>query len=74
MKKKKQRKRGKEKTTSNYLWKVLAKKKIKEEEDDQDNSTRNDLINRIKELNDLYKNGVISEDEFQILKQKLISK
>ena len=53
----------------------FEEKKIKEEEDDQDNSNNvNDLINRIKELNDLYKNGVISEDEFQILKQKLISK
>ena len=75
-KKEAKEKEEKEKTTSELLMEGFEEeKKIKEEEDDQDNSNNvNDLINRIKELNDLYKNGVISEDEFQILKQKLISK
>ena len=56
--------------------KLEAEKKAKEEKKKNQDKSDNvdDLIERIKELNDLYKSGVISEDEFQILKQKLISK
>jgi len=51
----------------------LEAEKNKLEQNQGSSEQVDDLITRIKELNDMYEKGIISEDEFKILKDKLIS-
>ena len=61
--------------------KLAAEQKAKEEKEKKDKEEKSksedeisvdDLMSKIKELNEMYKSGVISKDEFEMLKKKLL--
>ena len=56
--------------------KLAAEKKAKEENErkskDEDEISVDDLMSKIKELNEMYKSGLISKEEFEMLKSKLL--
>ena len=48
-------------------------KKAKEVETNSENELSvEDLMSKIKELNEMYKSGLITKDEFEMLKNKLL--
>ena len=48
-------------------------KKVKEETlKSDDELSVDDIMSKIKELNEMYKSGLISKDEFEMLKNKLL--
>ena len=49
-----------------------AKKNKEEKSKSEDEISVDDLMSKIKELNEMYKSGVISKDEFEMLKKKLL--
>tara|TARA_A100001011_G_C14071201_1_gene740347 strand:+ start:51 stop:305 length:255 start_codon:yes stop_codon:yes gene_type:complete len=55
---------------------VEAKQIIKEEKNnnlDKENSSQNlEVVNQIKELKNLYDNGILNEDEFKKAKEKIL--
>ena len=55
---------------------VEAKQIIKDEKElnfDKDSLSQNtDVLNQLKELKDLYENGILSEDEFRKAKDKIL--
>ena len=49
-----------------------AKKAAKKNPVNEDNLSVEDIMAKIKDLNDMYKSGLISKDEFELLKSKLL--
>ena len=49
-----------------------AKKNKEDKSKSEDEISVDDLMSKIKELNEMYKSGVISKDEFEMLKKKLL--
>ena len=49
-----------------------AKKAAKQESAIEDNLSVEDIMTKIKDLNDMYKSGLISKEEFELLKSKLL--
>ena len=49
-----------------------AKKTKEEKSKSEDEISVDDLMSKIKELNEMYKSGLISKDEFEMLKKKLL--
>ncbi len=50
-----------------------AKKAKTDQSKSQDELSVDDLMSKIKELNEMYKSGLISKDEFELLKSKLLN-
>ena len=49
-----------------------AKKAAEQKEEDQNNLSVEEIMSKIKELNEMYNSGVISKDEFETLKSRLL--
>ena len=50
-----------------------AKKEAEQESASEDNLSVEDIMTKIKDLNDMYKSGLISKEEFELLKSKLLN-
>ena len=70
----KEEKEKKEKLAAEQKAKEEKEKKAKEEKSkSKDEISVDDLMTKIKELNEMYKSGLISKDEFEMLKKKLLN-
>ena len=69
----KEEKEKKEKLAAEQKAKEEKEKKAKDEKSkSKDEISVDDLMTKIKELNEMYKSGLISKDEFEMLKKKLL--
>ena len=71
-KEEKERKAKEQKAKEEKERKAKEQKDKEEKSKSEDETSVDDLMSKIKELNEMYKSGIISKEEFEMLKKKLL--